>query len=1837
MKKILKYLIAILTLCLFINVEAKSYTEDEYKTLNVTRGYVVGEYVFDINSYNPTLKDFLLAAQTCPVNNVTIYEIKYAKNLQGQVTSTYTELLTNQKLNSFPNINLTKVLRGAVGSSNEVVLDSNSSATTIELEKISVDSNKLNDMDLKRIYVVGAYIFDINSHNPTLKDFLLANQTAELGTAKIYEIKIATDINGNPTESYKELLDNQSLNNFPTLLERYVYYGDVNPAQPNSESKIDLLNGGTGGEVSAIKLSEPTVSIKKGETKQIEVSVLPTNATNNGFTWESSNEDVATVENGLITAKTSGTATITVTSSNGTKAYIEVTVLDNDKIATIICEDKVFNGTPQAIAVCSGGTVENQIQTYGGNYQITCTGDDEHDDALPTTCKILRTDTTTSLSSKETVYNGDVQPMTGATSTYNSTNETISNAAYTYKYYSDSACTENETTNAPVNAGDYYVKAVLTLHTDYNSSESSCVLYRVNKLDNTFVIKPKEVEYTGYGINADVEMTYSQLDEDLKVNLTYYSDSTCTTLTNVNDEAANNDGGAPIAAGIYYVKGVTEDNSNYNTITSDCELAVTITSVDPICPQITSFEGDYTIDPETGEAVIRRFSVVNPAQGGTVMYCVESDTVSCDVDANWSTELPTRSTAGTTTVKVKVVGDNGHNTVYCNDETIKINKIDNDINLTFIEENYTSLKIEANVKAEEVTRDQIDVQYFYNDPYCLDNAVDPINAGVYYVKVTTPETANYKETTSKCLLGLRIKQTATTTTLGNIEYTYNGNPQLATGASSVFNSNEKDISTSTNPIDKPDNGNPSYTYTYYTDQGCNEMVENNYAPTNAGNYYVKATLNGTINYLSSDSECMRYIMNPKTDVITVDYNSDGVLYTGDYVEATATNLSGNDITFTYYTDSGCENMTDTTNAVGVGMAPKNAGTYWVIATTEQDPTNNYSNINNVTNTNYTFATTECTIAVKINKAPVEITCEDKVYNRQEQVIASCKGGTIHNNVQTNVLDEGYEITCTGDVNHTDRPLDDNGVERDQITATCRIIPADSKVEVIGNNQDINNNAELRKVYRDYNGTSQELDKDDDNIKSYVFDPNDERDPIVLTEISDIATYTYTYYTDPLCTLGGMTNAPVNAGIYFAKATLNVPSENSNYNSSYDCVQYTVKRIQATVNVTYQSDVEYSGNVVNAIGETNSGSTITYRYYTDNKCSHPTTTAVANAEGGAPFGVNPEGNGIYYVIATTAQSTNYEQTEATVNGSNCIPAFNIIKKASTCPEINNYTGVYSTTNVDTPPTISVTTPAIGGDVRYKVDGSGESSTDGAWVVDPPTRTNAGTTIIHVKVVGDSNHEDNISCPDATIEITPKTDIVTVNPTTPNDRVVEVDYDGGYHEASAISESQSEVNIVYYTDASCSTSLDGKPINAGTYYVKATSTAQNPNYSANTPVCTKAVVINKVYATCPVISEVIEVYSPGTKRHIIVSGTPQGGELQFKNGESGDWVTTNPEIENVSESTNIYVRVYGDQNHKNADCGARALTIKKAPSTITCEPNVVYTGGQHNIASCSGGTVSGNLKTNAGFYEVTCTGSANYENSVATCEIRKSNTTTNLPQITKTYNGQPQAASGATSILSSTGNSISGGAYTYEYFHDGSCTEVSDVPKYGGVYFVKAKLTATSNYNSSESACTRYTMNQTKPAAAINCLTKTYNGEEQVIATCNGGTISGHLRTDAGTYTVMCTGDNEHSDNTASCTMAKANSQCPALSSYTGTYDENPHRLNGNPLAVGGTAEYKLNKCQTENYSGNPSANSDCVTEWTSNWDQTYVDLKGTTYVYVRVIGNNNYNGIDSCGPYTITLN
>ena len=80
-------------------------------------------------------------------------------------------------------------------------------------------------------------------------------------------------------------------------------------------------------EVSSISLDKTSASAKVGETVSLSVTYNPSNATNKSVSWTTSNSAVATVSNGVVTAKSVGTATITDKTSNGKTASCKETVL----------------------------------------------------------------------------------------------------------------------------------------------------------------------------------------------------------------------------------------------------------------------------------------------------------------------------------------------------------------------------------------------------------------------------------------------------------------------------------------------------------------------------------------------------------------------------------------------------------------------------------------------------------------------------------------------------------------------------------------------------------------------------------------------------------------------------------------------------------------------------------------------------------------------------------------------------------------------------------------------------------------------------------------------------------------------------------------------------------------------------------------------------------------------------------------------------------------------------------------------------------------------------------------------------------------------------------------------------------------------------------------------------------------------------------------------------------------------------------------------------------------------------------------------------------------------
>lgn len=104
-----------------------------------------------------------------------------------------------------------------------------------------------------------------------------------------------------------------------------------------------------------LELLHTSLFMTVGETEQIVANMLPENTTDS-LSYSSSSTSIVTVSSGLLTAKKTGTATITVTSTSGLKAYCVVTV-----------------GTTTVPVTSVSLDMENVVMTAQSQTQLTAT------------------------------------------------------------------------------------------------------------------------------------------------------------------------------------------------------------------------------------------------------------------------------------------------------------------------------------------------------------------------------------------------------------------------------------------------------------------------------------------------------------------------------------------------------------------------------------------------------------------------------------------------------------------------------------------------------------------------------------------------------------------------------------------------------------------------------------------------------------------------------------------------------------------------------------------------------------------------------------------------------------------------------------------------------------------------------------------------------------------------------------------------------------------------------------------------------------------------------------------------------------------------------------------------------------------------------------------------------------------------------------------------------------------------------------------------------------------------------------------------------------------------
>lgn len=199
-----------------------------------------------------------------------------------------------------------------------------------------------------------------------------------------YDINLNTSIQINAYVYPENALDKtitwqSSDTNVVTVIDGKVYGNKVGKATitatNESVSKSAIINVISNPSTPVVKmptsifLSTTSLSLTSGLSSQIKATVLPNDAENKNITYKSSNSNIAKVnEEGLITAISEGSCTITVTTVNGKQGKIDVKVSDDTKISfaesTYTCNVGEKIDTTIKVSGTNINTIDN-VATYG--------------------------------------------------------------------------------------------------------------------------------------------------------------------------------------------------------------------------------------------------------------------------------------------------------------------------------------------------------------------------------------------------------------------------------------------------------------------------------------------------------------------------------------------------------------------------------------------------------------------------------------------------------------------------------------------------------------------------------------------------------------------------------------------------------------------------------------------------------------------------------------------------------------------------------------------------------------------------------------------------------------------------------------------------------------------------------------------------------------------------------------------------------------------------------------------------------------------------------------------------------------------------------------------------------------------------------------------------------------------------------------------------------------------------------------------------------------------------------------------------------------------------------
>jgi len=201
------------------------------------------------------------------------------------------------------------------------------------------------------------FLFFSCSQNNGTKDFGSISIKTEVNTMKIGErIELKYILNTESPNDYKiqwisEDVQIATIDEFGNVTG--ISEGKTNIILKAISNSITLTNTLSINvipvEVMQIQLSDRNVEIEEGNSYQLQWTITPSNSTTKDLSWTSDNNDISSVNKGLITTHKYGTCNITAKSSNG---------------ITATCIVKVIEGKINNVTINQAGTLKEVI---GGN------------------------------------------------------------------------------------------------------------------------------------------------------------------------------------------------------------------------------------------------------------------------------------------------------------------------------------------------------------------------------------------------------------------------------------------------------------------------------------------------------------------------------------------------------------------------------------------------------------------------------------------------------------------------------------------------------------------------------------------------------------------------------------------------------------------------------------------------------------------------------------------------------------------------------------------------------------------------------------------------------------------------------------------------------------------------------------------------------------------------------------------------------------------------------------------------------------------------------------------------------------------------------------------------------------------------------------------------------------------------------------------------------------------------------------------------------------------------------------------------------------------------------